>query len=118
MYGWHSQQSGVRAGGSTSMTKPENLRLLAADEEGADWREVGRIVLHIDPENQPVRARQAFETHLAQWMTRGRVQALASTRLASRNLSAALRGKTRNEKGRPQNAGRPFRDQNNIPMQI
>ena len=39
------------------MTKPENLRLLDADEEGADWREVARIVLHI--------ARQAFESHLA-----------------------------------------------------
>ena len=94
------------------MTKPENLRLLDADEEGADWREVARIVLHI--------ARQAFESHLAcaKWMTRGRIQALASTRLASRNSSAALRGKTRSKKGRPQNAGRPFRDQNNIPMQI
>jgi len=25
------------------------LRLLDADAEGADWREVARIVLHIDP---------------------------------------------------------------------
>jgi len=47
------------------------LRLLDADAEGADWREVTRIVLHIDPEREPVRARQAYESHLtrAKWMT-------------------------------------------------
>ena len=33
------------------------LRLLDADAEGADWREVARIVLHIDPEHEPDRAR-------------------------------------------------------------
>ena len=45
------------------------LRLLDAD--GADWREVARIVLHLDPEREPDRARQAFESHLrrAKWMT-------------------------------------------------
>ena len=32
------------------------FRLLDADAEQADWREVARIVLHIDPENDPVRA--------------------------------------------------------------
>jgi Uncharacterized conserved protein (DUF2285) len=47
------------------------LRLLDADADGADWREVARIVLHLDPERQPDRARQAFESHLrrAKWMT-------------------------------------------------
>ena len=30
------------------------LRLLDADAEGADWREVARIVLHLDPEHDPV----------------------------------------------------------------
>lgn len=47
------------------------LRLLDADAEGADWREVARIVLHIDPELDPNRARHAFESHLARakWMT-------------------------------------------------
>jgi hypothetical protein len=47
------------------------LRLLDADAEGADWREVARIVLHIDPSREPNRARLAFESHLrrAQWMT-------------------------------------------------
>ena len=34
------------------------LRLLDADAEGADWREVARIVLHIDPDREPDRARQ------------------------------------------------------------
>jgi len=47
------------------------LRLLDADAEGADWRAVARIVLHIDPEREPQRARQAHESHLARarWMT-------------------------------------------------
>jgi hypothetical protein len=48
------------------------LRLLDADAEGADWREVTQIVLHIDPEREPVRARQAYESHLARgkWMSK------------------------------------------------
>jgi type VI secretion system activator RovC-like protein len=47
------------------------LRLLDADADGADWREVTQMVLHIDPEREPARARQAFDTHLARakWMT-------------------------------------------------
>jgi hypothetical protein len=47
------------------------LRLLDAHAEGADWKEVARIVLHIDPDAEPRRARQAWETHLvrARWMT-------------------------------------------------
>jgi hypothetical protein len=47
------------------------LRLLDADADGADWREIARIVLHLDPEREPDRARRAFETHLARarWMT-------------------------------------------------
>jgi hypothetical protein len=47
------------------------LRLLDADTEGADWREVAEIVLHIDPHREPERARQAFDSHLARakWMT-------------------------------------------------
>jgi Uncharacterized conserved protein (DUF2285) len=47
------------------------LRLLDADVEGADWREVARIVLHLDPEHESNRARRAFESHLsrAKWMT-------------------------------------------------
>jgi hypothetical protein len=47
------------------------LRLLDADAEGADWCEVARLVLHIDPEREPARARIAFDSHLirAKWMT-------------------------------------------------
>jgi|SRR6202163_4609158 hypothetical protein len=46
------------------------LRLLDAEAEGADWREVARVVLHLDPEHESDRARGAFESHLsrAKWM--------------------------------------------------
>jgi hypothetical protein len=46
-------------------------RLLQAESEGADWREVTRIVLHIDPDREPDRARNAYLTHLARakWVT-------------------------------------------------
>ncbi|WP_316397814.1 DNA -binding domain-containing protein [Bradyrhizobium sp. 33ap4] len=45
-------------------------RLLDAMAEGADWKEVARIVLRIDPDHEPARARNAFDTHLvrANWM--------------------------------------------------
>jgi hypothetical protein len=47
------------------------VRLLDADADGADWREVAMIVLGIDPEREPGRARAAWESHLvrARWMT-------------------------------------------------
>jgi Uncharacterized conserved protein (DUF2285) len=47
------------------------LRLLDAAKEGADWQEVAKLVLHIDPAREPVRARRAWDTHLARarWMT-------------------------------------------------
>jgi hypothetical protein len=47
------------------------MRLMQADSEGADWRDVARIVLHIDPESEPDRARNAYRSHLprAKWMT-------------------------------------------------
>ena len=37
------------------------LRLLDADAKGADWREVTRVVLHLDPEHEADRARNAFD---------------------------------------------------------
>ncbi|MGY4403570.1 DNA -binding domain-containing protein [Bradyrhizobium sp. USDA 3315] len=45
-------------------------RLLDADAEGADWREVARVVLHVDPAIEWNRARRAFDSHLARarWM--------------------------------------------------
>ncbi len=47
------------------------LRLLDADAEGADWQEVAKIVLHIDPAQEFERAQRAWESHLARakWMT-------------------------------------------------
>jgi Uncharacterized conserved protein (DUF2285) len=47
------------------------MRVLDADQQGADWREVSRIVLRIDPDTEADRARIAFESHLsrARWMT-------------------------------------------------
>ena len=47
------------------------LRLLDADAEGADWREVAKIVLKIDPSKEPQRAKSVWESHLARakWMT-------------------------------------------------
>ena len=38
------------------------LRLLDAGSEGADWQEVAKIVLHIDPAREPDRARRAWES--------------------------------------------------------
>ena len=48
------------------------LRLLDAESDGADWREVAAIVLHIDPEIEPLRARHVFDAHMerARWMSR------------------------------------------------
>ncbi|MDE2465155.1 MAG: DUF2285 domain-containing protein [Alphaproteobacteria bacterium] len=45
-------------------------RLLDAGADSADWKEVARIVLHIDPDREPERARNAFDSHMARakWM--------------------------------------------------
>lgn len=47
------------------------VRLLQAESEGADWMEVARLVLHMDPEQEPDRARSAYQSHLARakWVT-------------------------------------------------
>jgi hypothetical protein len=47
------------------------MRLLQAVSEGADWGDVARIVLHIDPERESDRARGAYQSHLtrAKWLT-------------------------------------------------
>ena len=47
------------------------LRLLDADAEGADWREVARIVLDLDAEKEPERTKHVWQSHLrrAKWMT-------------------------------------------------
>ena len=48
------------------------MRMLDAEADAADWHEVCRIVLHIDPEHYPDRARRAFDSHLARakWAAR------------------------------------------------
>jgi len=48
------------------------LRLLDADAEGADWRDVARIVLHVDPARDWDRAHRSFRSHLARakWITK------------------------------------------------
>jgi hypothetical protein len=47
------------------------LRLLDAAAEGAEWREVARIVLGLDPDRDPDQARRIHDSHLARarWMT-------------------------------------------------
>jgi hypothetical protein len=47
------------------------LRLPAAEAEGADWNEDASIILNLDPEREPDRARRVWESHLARasWMT-------------------------------------------------
>lgn len=47
------------------------LRLLDAESDGADWREVAGLVLQIDASNEPERAKAAWASHLARahWMT-------------------------------------------------
>ena len=46
--------------------------MLDARAEAADWEEVARIVLDIDPGREPERARLRYDTHLARaiWMTK------------------------------------------------
>jgi hypothetical protein len=47
------------------------LRLLMAEEEGADWQEVVLVLFGLDPAQEPGRARIVHESHLARarWMT-------------------------------------------------
>lgn len=47
------------------------LRLLDANRDGADWREVARIVLHRDPATEEARSRHCWQSHLAraQWLS-------------------------------------------------
>ncbi len=48
------------------------LRLLDAKADGADWKEVARIVLHRDPMSDEARTRRCWESHLAraEWFSR------------------------------------------------
>jgi hypothetical protein len=48
------------------------IRLLDAEKDGADWREVAKIVLKTDPDRNFAYAKHCYETHLARahWMTK------------------------------------------------
>ncbi len=48
------------------------LRLLDADEAGADWREIVEVVFGLDPEREPQRGRAMHLSHLerARWISR------------------------------------------------
>ncbi|HEV2561174.1 MAG TPA: DUF2285 domain-containing protein [Rhizomicrobium sp.] len=47
------------------------LRLLDAETAKADWRDVARIVLKVDPNKEYSRAKRMYDTHMkrAHWMT-------------------------------------------------
>ena len=54
------------------------LRLLDADDEGADWREAVRLIFGVDPDREPERARIVHDSHLARarWMTQAGYRSL------------------------------------------
>ncbi len=59
------------------------LRLLDADEEGADWREAVSIIFGLDPTLDPERAKTVHDGHLtrARWMTEAGYTYLLGPRL-------------------------------------
>lgn len=59
------------------------LRLLDAEEEGADWRGVARIVFGLDVAADPDRARRIHDSHLARarWMTEAGYRQLLKPRM-------------------------------------
>lgn len=59
------------------------LRLLMAEEEGADWREIVRVIFGLDPSREPVRAKAVHESHLARarWMTEAGYRHLLEPRM-------------------------------------
>lgn len=59
------------------------LRLLDAADEGADWREVVKIVFGLDAEADPERAKQMHDSHLARarWMTEHGYRHLLQSRM-------------------------------------
>lgn len=47
------------------------MRLLDAADDGAEWTEAVNVLFGIDPDQEPERARQVHDSHLARarWMT-------------------------------------------------
>lgn len=62
------------------------LRLLDAQAEGADWKEVARIVLHRDPADEML-TRRCWQSHLerAQWLSREGYRQILEQAAANRN---------------------------------
>lgn len=77
MTGRQSSVVEATAPGEASVTEYDRAhaatyaRLLDAERAGADWREVARLVLGLDPAADEVIARRCHESHLARahWMT-------------------------------------------------
>jgi hypothetical protein len=59
------------------------LRLLMAEEEGADWREVVEVLFGLNPVAEPDRARTVHDSHLARahWMTQAGYRHLLEPRM-------------------------------------
>ena len=59
------------------------LRLLMAEEEGADWREVVQVIFGLDPAQDLTRAKTVHESHLARahWMTEAGFRHLLEPRM-------------------------------------
>lgn len=59
------------------------LRLLDADADGADWREVVAVIFGLDPDHDPQRAKTVHDSHLARarWMVQIGYRYLAEPRL-------------------------------------
>src|SRR5437660_10727661 len=53
-------------------TRLLHFRSTSPAREASDWRDVSRIVLHIDPDHEAERACRAFDSHLsrAKWVSR------------------------------------------------
>ena len=59
------------------------IRLLDADAEGADWREVVSVIFGLDPDCEPDRAKIVHDSHLARarWMTEAGYRYLLEPRM-------------------------------------
>jgi hypothetical protein len=59
------------------------LRLLDAEAEGADWREVVTVLFGLDVDRDPERAKTVHDSHLARarWMTETGYRYLVEPRL-------------------------------------
>ncbi|MBA8841322.1 DNA -binding domain-containing protein [Ochrobactrum sp. RH2CCR150] len=63
------------------------LRILDAEAEDADWKEVAQIVLHRDPASDEVRTRRCWQSHLerAEWLAREGYRQILEQAAANRN---------------------------------